>query len=145
MEMLKLILVLAITTSPISSLVFAEDILHIDSDNLILNREKNTAVFSGDVLICFQGMKLRSQKAIFTFENQKTRKIKMITFPEKVEAIREIDGSDSVVIANEAVYTLANMELLLKGHVIIEDKKEVIVTEEMLYYGKLKNIVLNNE
>jgi lipopolysaccharide export system protein LptA len=125
------------------SLVFAENNLHINSENLVLDREKNTAAFTGNVLICFEGMKLSTQKAIFTFEDKQSKKIKTITFPEKIRALRELENSSSVIIANEAEYTNGNKELRLKGHVIIEDKKEVIITEEMLYYGELNNIVLD--
>jgi len=146
MEMLKLILILAIMTKPLF-VIFADDNLHIDSENLVLDREKNTAIFTGNVVICFHSMKLHSQKAIFTFAEQNTRKIKLIEFPEKVEAIRDTtDNTEpSVIIADNAIYTAANMELVLKGHVIIEDAKEIIVTDQMLYYGKLTNIELTRE
>jgi lipopolysaccharide transport protein LptA len=144
MEMLKLILILAAIINP-SSLVFAEDNLHINSEKLVLDRKKNTAVFTGNVLICFQGMKLSTHKAIFTFEDGPAKKIKIITFPEKLQAVRQLKKEASVIIANEGEYTNSNKELVLKGHVIIEDKKEVIITEEMLYYGELNNIVLNSE
>jgi lipopolysaccharide export system protein LptA len=133
---------LATIINPDSS-VFAENNLQINSENLVLDREKNTAAFTGNVLICFEGMKLSTQKAIFTFEDKQSKKIKTITFPEKITALRELENSSSVIIANEAEYTNGNKELRLKGHVIIEDKKEVIITEEMLYYGELNNIVLD--
>lgn len=142
--MLKLILMLAAIINPNLS-VFAEDTLHINSKNLVLDREKNTAVFAGNVLICFQGMKLSTQKAIFIFEDQHSKKIKKIIFPEQITAMRETRKESSVIIANEAEYTNSNKELLLKGRVITQDKKEVIITEEMLYYGELNNIVLNSE
>ena len=144
MGMLKLILMLISITS--TKLIFAEDNLHIDSTKLVVDRNKNTAIFTGNVLVCFHGMKLSTEKIIFTFDGANTKKIKFITFPVKLKALRETDNNSSVIIiADNALYTIDTMELLLKGNVIIEDKEEVIITDQMLYYGKLKNIVLDGK
>ncbi len=135
MVMLRLILILVTLSSSLPS--FADN-LHIDSEELVLDKKTNTASFTGNVMLCFKDMKLISQKVVFYFEDGKNKKIKKIVFPTLVQ----VEKLDSTILADSAVYTEVSKLLVLTGHVVVEKNGEVIVTDEMLYHGKLEDVVL---
>lgn len=140
MDQLKLILILIAIISPIGNSI-AQDKLDITSDNLKYDRHKNIATFSGNVLICIDGIKIHTDRVIFHLLNKS--KIKEVRIPSKLKAIRE--ANNSVILADRGNYILADETLLLHGNVIIEDKQDVVITNEMVYHGKLKNIVLDGK
>lgn len=140
MDLLRLILILMVTISPISQ-VLAKDKLDIKSDILKYDRQKNIATFEGNVLICIEGIKLRTEKVVFHFKNKS--KIKEVRIPSKIKAIRS--KNNSVILADKGIYILESETLKLLGNVALEDGEKVIVTKEMTYRGKLKNIVLDGK
>lgn len=140
MDLLRLILTLGIITSPYSN-IFAKEKLDIKSDLLNYDRNKNTATFYGNVVICISNVKLVTEKVIFHFEKQS--EIKKIIIPQKLKAIH--GENNSVIIANEGIYIIDDELLKLKGNVIVEDPKDAIVTKEIVIEGKLKNVFLNGK
>ena len=143
MGMLKLILILGIIAKSVS--ICANDNLDISSANLVFDRHNNDATFSGNVLLCLNGIKISAEEVVFTFEKEDNKKINKITIPVRLRALRDNNGEKSAILADKGIYTLDDETLILSGNVIIEDKKEVIITDEMLYHGKLKNIIFDGK
>jgi len=140
MAMLRLILLLAL---PINSLGI--DNLDINALNLVYDRHKKTATFSGNVVLCFSNIKLTSNKVIFSFKDQNNKEIENVIIPGKLSAIRKENGQNNVILADKGFYSLANETLTLEGNVVIEDKKDVIIAKKMIYHGKLTKIVKNDQ
>jgi lipopolysaccharide transport protein LptA len=126
--------------SPVGHIA-AKDNLDIKSDTLKYDRHKNIATFEGNVLICLDGIRIHTDKVIFHFLNKS--KIKEVRIPSKIKAIREKDNS--VILADKGIYILKNEMLKLIGNVVIEDNKGIVITNEMVYQGKLKNIILDGK
>ena len=141
MAMLGLILILALP----SRTCLADDDLDISALKLVYDRHKKSATFSGNVVLCFENVKLVSQKVIFTFKDDNRKKIDKVNIPGKLRAVRTEDGQKKVILADSGTFSLEDQTLTLIGNVAIEDKKDVIITDKMIYHGKLKKIAKNDQ
>lgn len=139
MAMLGVIL----TSAMLSSNCLAIDDLDISSLELKYDRHKKTATFSGNVVLCFNNIKLLSQKIIFHFHDDNGKKIEKVHIPKKLKAIKSEKESEDIILSDSATYYLKEETLHLKGNVTIQNKKDVIITDEMVYHGKLKKIAKN--
>lgn len=139
MAMLKLILILMM----LKTNAYANDDLDISSLDLVYDRHKKTATFSGNVILCFSNVTLTSEKVIFIFQDSNKRKIEKVHIPARLRAIKQENNQETLILGDSGTYYLSTKTLHLKGNVIIEDKKDVIKTNEMIYHGKLKKIAKN--
>ena len=113
--------------------------LHIDSSDLLIEREKMTAIFSGNILLCFDDIKLLGEEVVFYFEDTNIKDIKEIHVHKNIRAT-EKDGT--VLIADEAIFWMNKSELKLTGNVVIEKNQRIMRAREMTFYGKIKDVVL---
>ena len=114
--------------------------LHINSSDLVVDREKKTATFTGNVVLYFDDIKLLGQEAVFYFVDEKIKDIKEIHIYRN---IRAIEADDTVLLADKAVFEMAKSELALTGNVVIEKGDKIMQAKEMIYYGKISGVVLN--
>ena len=135
--MLKRILILIIVSSP--TLAFGD--LDISSLNLKLNRQEKKAVFQGEVFLCFNSIKLLTSKVVFEFTTKDNKKIAKIVMPDKIRAIKKEGGNARLVIANSGIYSPKSEKLSLTGEVVLQDKNNIIITDKMVYLGKLNEII----
>jgi len=113
--------------------------LHIDSSDLVIDRGKFTATFTGSVVLCFDDIKLLGEEAVFYFEDDKIKDIKEIHIYKN---IRAIEYDNTVLLADKAVFEMAKSELKLTGNVVIEKKGQIMKAREMTYFGKINDVVL---
>lgn len=139
MVMLRHILLLIILSASNSTNADTLKSLDISSSDLVIDRQKTTASFTGNVVLCFQDIKVLGNKAIFYFEDDKLNKIKSIKVQNNVKA-KQKDGS--IILADEAIFELDLYELKLNGHVIIEKGENIMHSKEMILYRKIRHIIL---
>lgn len=141
MGMFRLILLFTMITNA-SLISYAETLsnLHINSTDLVIDREKMTAIFTGTVVLCFQDVKLLGGQVIFHFEDEKIKDIKYIHVSKNIRAIQNSD--DTLLIAEEAIFEMKKSELTLIGNVVIEKDDKIMKAKEMIYYGKINNVML---
>lgn len=113
--------------------------LHINSSDLFIDREKQIATFKGNVVICFDNIKLLGEESVFYFSNQNMKDIKEIHLYRNIKAVEE---NDNILLADKAVFIMDKSELKLSGNVIIEKGEKVIFAEEITYFGKISKISL---
>lgn len=135
--MLKLTLILLVQ----SNICYAQDNLDISSLKLVYDRHGRSATFSGMAILCFDNVKLSTEKIIFTFEKGYNTKIEKITIPSKLKMIKSENGKQNVILADSGIYMLQEEKMTLTGNVMVENKKDTIITDQITYYGKLKNII----
>ena len=114
--------------------------LHIDSSDLVIDREKFTATFTGSVALCFDDIKLLGEEAVFYFEDEQIKDIKEIHIYKN---IRAIEDDSTVLLADKAVFEMAKSELKLTGHVVIEKNDQIMKAHDMTYFGKISDVVLS--
>ena len=117
------------------------NLLSINSDKLVINQDKQQAVFTGEVLIWFDDMVLKTSylEILYKVYNQK-KTISEIRIPVKLIARRTI--SQELLIADSAEYIVDKQELTLLGNVIIQNNHGIIKTNKLVYYTKLANLNL---
>lgn len=120
------------------------NLLSINSDKLIINQDKQQAIFTGEVLIWFDDMVLKTSylEILYKVSNQK-KTISEINIPVKLIARRTI--SQELLIADSAKYIVGKQELTLFGNVIIQNNQGIIKTNKLVYYTKLNNLNLKNK
>lgn len=140
--MLRQILLFTILLSSLD--VFSQTLsnLHINSTDLIVDREKMTATFTGSVVLCFKDVTLLGGKIIFIFEDEKIKDIKTIHIYENIRAIQDVK---TVLLAQEAMFDVAKSQLKLKGNVVIEKDNKIMHAKEMIYYGKISEVILREK
>jgi lipopolysaccharide export system protein LptA len=134
--MLVLILLFMISINSYASTLSK---LHINSSDLIIDREKLTAVFTGNVVLCFDTMKLLGGEVVFYFEDNKIKDIKEI---HVVKNIRAIEADNTILLADKAIFEVASSKLKLTGHVVIEKGDKIMKANEMNYLGKMREVLL---
>lgn len=117
------------------------NLLSINSDKLIINQDKQQAIFTGEVLIWFDDMVLKTSylEILYKVSNQK-KTISEIKIPVKLIARRTI--SQELLIADSAKYIVDKQELTLLGNVIVQNNHGIIKTNKLVYYTKLDNLNL---
>ena len=140
MVMLKLILLLTVSISTSSSYAAPTlSNLQINSSDLVIDREKMTATFAGHVALCFDEVKLLGEEVVFYFEDEKIKDIREIHVHKN---IRAIEADDTMLLADEAVFEMKKSKLTLAGHVVVEKGGKIMKANEMVYYGKISDVML---
>jgi lipopolysaccharide export system protein LptA len=113
--------------------------LHINSDQLAFNKAKNEATFTGEVIVWFDDMVLKTTnlEIIYKQINNKNE-IDKIIIPTKVIAKNKEDSR--VLIADYAEYFASKAELVLTGNVQLEYQDNILKTDKLVYYTKIKQI-----
>ena len=136
--LLFMMLLMALTSLDASAETLSN--LHINSTDLIVDREKMTATFTGNVVLCFKDVTLLGKKVVFIFEDEQIRDIKTISVYDHVRAKQD---DETVVLADEAMFEMEKSELKLIGNVVIEKDDKIMKAKEMIYYGKISNVMLH--
>ncbi len=138
MVMLKLISLFVVSASVNASAETLSN-LHINSTDLVIDREKMIATFTGSVVLCFEDVKLLGDAIVFHFKDAKIKDIQEIHVHKNVKAI---ERDDTILLADDAVFDMEKSELKLRGNVVIEKGEKIMKAGEMIYYGKISNMVL---
>lgn len=111
--------------------------LNIHSDNLDIDKENGTAVFSGDVTVVFQDMVLKTEKIKVTYvKNHSKDKIDKIIFPTKLRAIKNC--GKEMAVANKGNFDAQDGTLRLYGDVILKQDNKILITPTLIYHTTLK-------
>ncbi|WP_341763842.1 LptA/OstA family protein [Candidatus Tisiphia endosymbiont of Beris chalybata] len=113
--------------------------LHINSDNLVIDQDKQQACFTGTVILWFEDMMVKTTKLKVFYKkvNNKTA-IDYIVMPQKLTAKRT--NTHEILIADSAKYSLDKQELVLSGNIMIQHDEIIIKTEKLVYYMKLNKV-----
>lgn len=115
------------------------DKVYINSDNLVIDQTQNQACFTGEVILWFDDIMVKTTNLeIFykTVDNKKT--IDYISIPSRLTAKR--NNGQELLAATSAKYFVARKELVLLGDVIVQNKDGIIKTDKLVYYTELNNI-----
>ncbi len=115
------------------------DKLYINSDNLVIDHTKQQAFFTGEVILWFDDIVVKTTNLEIFYkivDNKKT--INYISIPSRLIAKRN-DGQE-LLIATSAKYFVERKELVLLGDVIVQNKNGIIKTDKLVYYTKLNNV-----
>lgn len=121
-----------------------DNLLSIDADELIIDQTKQRAVYTGEVLICFDDILLKTTKLeiLYKVHNQK-KTISEINIPVKLIARRTVN--EELLVADSAKYLVEKHELTLLGNVLIRDNERIIKTNKLVYFTKLEKFNLKNK
>ncbi len=113
--------------------------LRIDSDDLVIDEIKKQANFTGEVILWFDDMILKTTnlEVFYKVINNK-RIIDYINIPSKLTAKRNND--QELLIANTAQYFVDQKKLVLIGNVIVQNNNGIIQTSKLVYHAELRNI-----
>ena len=140
----RVLLLLVIISNPLFSSLANKDYskpsdpnITITSDSLNLDNNSLSTSFKGSVTIIFEDMILKTNdlKIYYTNDNNK-RSIKKIEIPGKLKAFKKF--TDEIVIADSGEYIAALSKLTLVGNVTMQKDKNILVTDKMIYFTKLK-------
>lgn len=115
----------------------ADDKVQITSTDLIFNKKDQTAIFEGNVKIYFEDQFILTDKIIIHYSILNKGEIIKISFPQAIKAIK---GDKDIIIADYAEYDNKAKKLTLSGNVWARKDDNVLVTNIMIYYVKLKTI-----
>lgn len=113
--------------------------IYIDSDNLLIDQTKQQINFTGEVILWFDDMVLKTTNLEIHYKivnNKKT--FDYIIIPSKLTAKRL--RNQEIIIANSAKYFVRKKALELIGDVIIRNNDDIIQTDKLVYYAELINI-----
>ncbi len=115
------------------------DKLYINSDNLVIDHAKYQAFFTGEVILWFDDMvvKTTNLEIFYKIVNNK-QTINYISIPSRLTAKR--NHGQELLIANSAEYFVESKELVLLGNVIVQNKDGIIRTDKLVYYTELNNV-----
>lgn len=113
------------------------DNITITSDSLNLDNHNLSASFKGSVTVIFEDMTLKTNYLkIYYINHNNKRSIEKIEIPVHLKAIKKI--TDEIVVADSGEYIVALNKLTLKGNVRMQKDKNILVTDTMIYFTKLK-------
>ncbi|KAJ6644831.1 putative ABC transporter ATP-binding protein, partial [Pseudolycoriella hygida] len=93
--------------------------LYINSDHLVINQEKQQAHFSGQVILWFEDMVVKTTNLeIFYKKVNNKQVIDYIIMPSKLTARR--NNMHELLMANSAEYFMNSKELILSGDIVIQ-------------------------
>jgi lipopolysaccharide export system protein LptA len=113
--------------------------LYINSDEAIFDRLKNSTNFTGEVILYFDDMILKTSNLKFIYKNIKNkRKLEKIIISSRLIAKRDTD--QEILIANSAEYCADKGQLTLIGDVKLQRESRILSTEKLLYHTNFKKI-----
>lgn len=130
-------LVVLFISSAYANISEPKDDLYIESHRLTLDRDHNTALFKGEVVLYFEDIVLKSDKVSVIYkEGGDGRKVDRVTIPARVIAKKEKE----VLIADRAEYLADSGILTFYGKVFAEIDGQIVKTGKLAYVTKLKKI-----
>ncbi|MFK7973517.1 MAG: LptA/OstA family protein [Rickettsiaceae bacterium] len=137
------ILIVCLLFMPCNSFCADNDIVHINSERLVINTNESTATFSENVLLFFEDIRLSTSQLIIYYVNVESKKeIKKIVIPVKVKALRTDTGE--VIIADRAEFDNYTKKLIFTGNVHVQKEDNILITDKLIYSTKLKYIEPKN-
>lgn len=119
-----------------SNVIITSDSLNVDSNNLC-------ATFKGSVTVSFEDMIVKTNHLVVYYINiDGKRSVEKIEVPGKLKAIKKL--TNEVVIADSGRYIVALNKLILMGNVNMKKDNHIIVTDQMIYFTKLKFLPKKN-
>lgn len=111
-----------------------DDFLNISSDNLKLENDKNLAIFTGNVLVEFEGIRLKTDIIKVTFsKTNNTNRIEKIEIPHKFWAVNSCENE--AVIADTGLYDANKKTLSFNQNVIMKKDNYILRTDHFTYYN----------
>ena len=133
-----LIFLLMICTSPT---LRADDKIQITCDHLTLNKKDLSATFENNVRVTFEDQNISTNKLIIYYSDLgPKREIIKIVFPTTLKAIKSNKNNVDVIIADSGEFDNLAKKLTLLGNVRIQKDANILVTDKMVYFAKLKSI-----
>lgn len=133
------ILLLFLYLPPGLAIELDEARLFIKSDALTLNNQEKSGVFTGNVIVNFQDMILRTSKLIVYYEERDNKKaISRILIPTMLKAVKLDTGEK--IIADSADYSVSWKQLTFSGNVKMLKENKLLVTEKLVYFTKIKDL-----
>ena len=108
----------------------------VTSDRLTIEGEKNIAVFSGDVRATREGMTIRAKELVVHYRSSPA--VAEVSGPGDVDRITargnvEILKEGRRVTGDEAVFLSGERKVVITGHAVLEDGKNVIEGPRIVY------------
>ena len=124
-----------------SSSLIANDKIQIRCDNLTLNKKDLSATFENNVRVLFEDQDISTHKLIIYYSDLgPKREIIKIVFPTTIKAIKSDKNNVDVIIADSGEFDNLTKKLTLLGNVRVQKDANILVTDKMVYFAKLKSI-----
>ncbi len=115
----------------------------ITSDFLNLDQNNLSASFKGSVTVLFDDIILKTNfLKIYYINHDNKKSIDKIEIPGKLKAIKKL--ANEIVIADSGEYIVNLNKLTLKGNVTMQKDDNILVTDKMIYFSKLKSTLKKN-
>jgi len=117
------------------------DILEVNSDDLVINKSLNSASFKGHVIVKFDKILLETDLIIVHYNSKKQKEqpvISKIEIPHKLSAIYGCQGD--VILADKGEYDGDTNKLTLTGNVKANKDNNVLSTNKLVYITSFKKI-----
>lgn len=113
--------------------------IHINSRHLTLDRNKDIATFTGEVILYFDDIVLKTDNLRVFYKKSATGKeyIEKIIIDNKLIAKKD---DDTILIADYARYLPQASILVLTGNIKLQHKKYLLETTRLVYHTKLRQI-----
>lgn len=113
--------------------------LYINSDNLVINQAKQEACFTGEVILWFEDVMVKTTKLqVYYKKINKKSVIDHIIMPVKLTAKKTT--TQELLIADSAQYFVDKKELVLIGNILIQTNDRIIKTNKLIYHLKLNRV-----
>ncbi|XVN42758.1 MAG: LptA/OstA family protein [Candidatus Rickettsia vulgarisii] len=114
--------------------------LYINSDNLVINQAKKQAEFTGEVILWFDDLMIKTTNLEIYYKIVDDKKtIDRIIMSSKLTGKK--NNSAELLMANSAEYFVKKKELILLGDVVIQKDEHIIKTDKLVYYMQQLNNV----
>jgi lipopolysaccharide transport protein LptA len=118
---------------------FESEQIHINSDSLIINKERQSATFEGNVVLFFEDLKLTTSILIVYYADLKRQNgVSKIIIPALVKAVK--NHGNEIAIADSGEFDNLTKKLTLQGNVKMQKEGNILVTDKLIYLAKLKSI-----
>lgn len=119
----------------------ANDKVQITCDNLTLNKKDLSATFENNVRVVFEDQDISTNKLIIYYSDiGPKREIIKIVFPAAIKAIKSDKNNVDVIVADSGEFDNLAKKLTLLGNVRMQKDANILVTDKMVYFAKLKSI-----
>ena len=125
----------------VSPTLMANDKVQITCDNLTLNKKDLSATFENNVRVVFEDQDISTNKLIIYYSDiGPKREIIKIVFPAAIKAIKSDKNNVDVIVADSGEFDNLAKKLTLLGNVRMQKDANILVTDKMVYFAKLKSI-----
>ena len=125
----------------VSPTLMANDKVQITCDNLTLNKKDLSATFENNVRVVFEDQDISTNKLIIYYSDiGPKREIIKIVFPAAIKAIKSDKNNVDVIVADSGEFDNLAEKLTLLGNVRMQKDANILVTDKMVYFAKLKSI-----